>query len=168
MGIDPPLSTQGEVPTRFQDASKGLDLGIDEESGMDPDALAFKLGFVKDRLPLQFNRQRHRMGLTAWANPSDFEDASQGENLAPLALHWHQLAGVHSIIRNTFTTSLRNDMNIGSGMLICDEVGLGKTTMVISTIAFLNQVLSSERRKQPPPILGEFYSAVAQLKQVLN
>jgi hypothetical protein len=158
---EPPLSAQGEsgdLQTRFQETSKGVDLGIDEESGMDPESLATQLGFVKDRLPVQFNRRRHRMGLTAWSNPSDFEGASsQHENLTPLSLHWHQLAGVHSIIRNTFTAE--KDTKKCAGMLICDEVGLGKTTMVISTIAFLNQVVSSEseRKGKLPPILGQYF-----------
>lgn len=162
---EPPLSEQGELHTRLQEASNGEDLGIDQESSMSPETLAFRLGFAKDRLPLQFNRHRHRMGLTTWSNPSDFEIASP-ENLTPLTLHWHQLAGIHSIIRNTFTANSEQGRGESkcTGMLICDEVGLGKTALATSTIAFLNQVLSfassSEhggQRGKLPPVLGKLF-----------
>ena len=161
---DPPVSVQpeGELHTRLQEASNGEDLGIEEEAGMDAETLATRLGFFKDKLPAQFNRYRHRMGRTPWSNPSDFEGAGTSselsENLTPLALHWHQLAGIHSIIRTVFAAnSMQGDGTCKTGMLVCDEVGLGKTAMAISTIAFLNQVLFSGQKGSPPPILGELF-----------
>lgn len=149
---DPPLIASNAQSVGLRDASGGEDIGVDEESTAGPGTLASRLGFIKNGLPHQFNPFRHRMGLTSWSNPSDFEDASS-KNLLPAALHWHQLAGVHSIIRHTFTAEAGEKKC--SGMLICDEVGLGKTALVIATIAFLNQCLSSERKGLLPPVLGE-------------
>lgn len=160
MGNDPLVFVQGDLHTKFHDPSRNEDLGIGEESGMDDETLAARLGFIKNRLPVQFNRQRHQMGITRWSNPTDFEGTSP-EHLKPLSLHWHQLAGIHSIIRNTFTAE--PDTDRCTGMLLCDEVGLGKTALVIATIAFLNQSVSSEgslgrtRGGRLAPVLGAYF-----------
>jgi hypothetical protein len=148
---EPPLNTEAFIG--LEDTSKGEDLGMDDESSMSSEAIAARLGFIRNSLPHQFNRHRHRMGLTPWTNPEDFQDPSSA-NLQRTSLHWHQLAGVHSIIRSTFSPE-RNMCGHCTGMLVCDEVGLGKTALVIATIAFLNECLSSERKEHPPPILGE-------------
>jgi hypothetical protein len=148
---EPPLNTK--VNIGLGASSKGEDLGMGDESSMNSETIAARLGFLRNSLPHQFNRHRHRMGLTSWTNPEDFQDPSSA-NLQRTSLHWHQLAGVHSIIRSTFSPE-RNMCGHCTGMLVCDEVGLGKTALVIATIAFLNECLSSERKEHPPPILGE-------------
>jgi hypothetical protein len=145
------VASSNSYSAAVRDTSGTEDIGINEESTMDPETLATRLGFVKNGLPHQFNPHRHNMGLTSWSNPSDFENPSSG-NLIPTSLHWHQLAGVHSILKNTFTAEAGEKKCTGT--LVCDEVGLGKTTLVIATIAFLNQCLSPERKGSPPPVLG--------------
>lgn len=152
----PPIPTQDEAIAtgRMQD-SGGEDLGIGEESGMDLETLASQLGFIRKCLPIQFNTHRHRLGLTPWSDSSDFDNQDPSNSkLTPLSLHWHQLAGVHSIVRSTFTPE--PEAGNCTGMLVCDEVGLGKTTLVISAIAFLNQALSNQENGSRPPILGEY------------
>jgi TATA-binding protein-associated factor len=141
-----------EVPINFslQDVEDG-DLGMEEESKLDPDILAHRLGFLKKRLPPQFMDFRHRSS-TAWDNPDNFIPDS--DSLQTLQLHWHQLCGVHSFARNTFTSD-PGDAHC-TGMLICDEVGLGKTALTISILAFLSQcVLLQEENLKPPPVIGK-------------
>lgn len=127
------------------------DLGIDEELAMDPKALASRLGFIKGGLPAQFNTTRYHLGWTPWSEPLVEKQTAQ---TSPLVLHWHQLAGVHSVIRNAFTPE--PEAGHCKGTLICDEVGLGKTALAITIMAFLCQCLSSRGTESPPPILREF------------
>lgn len=145
----PVLGHEDPINFNLQDVEDG-DLGMEEESKLDPDTLAHRLGFLKKRLPPQFMGFRHRSS-TAWDNIDNFSDLN---SLQPLQLHWHQLSGVHSFARNTFT-SKPSDTHC-TGMLICDEVGLGKTALTISIIAFLSQcVLLQEKKAELPPVLGK-------------
>jgi SNF2 family DNA or RNA helicase len=124
------------------------DLGMEVEATVPPNLLSSSVGFVKQCLPILFQTHRHTAGFNAW----DRRTKSQVKDMKPISLHWHQLAGVHSIIRNTFTSDCEPDH--ATGMLICDEVGLGKTAQTIATIAFLNQVIDlSAQNKKPPPHL---------------
>ncbi|KAF8869930.1 SNF2 family N-terminal domain-containing protein [Infundibulicybe gibba] len=102
------------------------------------------------RTAYQFNKYRDPTGATtAWDSPDVFAKE-------PLKLHWHQLAGVQSVIRNTFTKE-PNAEDKCSGILICDEVGLGKTALAIATIAFLNQsIYCAENGSAQPPVLGVY------------
>lgn len=134
----------------------GGDLGMGVECKMNPDQLATRLGFLKQRLPLQFNHYRHR-SLTPWDMPQIFTPSSKHDSLDPLKLHWHQLAGVHSIIRQKFTKKPTSDQCLG--MILCDEVGLGKTGLALATIAFLSQcVLIQTKGGTLPKILGKVLS----------
>lgn len=134
----------------------GGDFGMEVEGQMPPDALAFALGFKSRHLPRLFNTFRHRDGISPWDQVELFRDRnfdSLPDFLTSSFLHWHQLAGVHSIARNTFTTSPRSKDSVG--MLIGDEVGLGKTAQAIAFIAFLCQNIWLQDNKLPPPkILG--------------
>jgi TATA-binding protein-associated factor len=151
---DEPLVPTLDEPYSEMRESGGEDLGIEEESTMDPKKLALRLGFIKGDIPAQFNPHRHSLGWTPWSSPS----AENANTLTtPLLLHWHQLAGVHSVIRNAFTP--KPEAGSFPGTLICDEVGLGKTTLAITIIACLCQCLSSGLKGAgpPPPILSECF-----------
>lgn len=126
------------LPSDLQDTGLG-DLGMDVEYSLTPADLATHLGFTKQRLPHQFNNLRHALGLTPWADGILFSTKPTPDCLKPNALHWHQLAGIHSITRSIFTTS--PDPHHCTGVLIADEVGLGKTAQSLSLIAFLNQCI---------------------------
>jgi hypothetical protein len=130
------------------------DLGMEAEARLSPDTLAKNLGFIRQNLPYQFQPFRHKTGITAWDQPASFNVTTRA-SLVEMKLHWHQLAGVHSIIRNTFTSKPKPDHC--TGMLICDEVGLGKTALSIATIAFLNQAVILQEFNEPlPPILSKY------------
>ncbi|KAJ3885134.1 P-loop containing nucleoside triphosphate hydrolase protein [Lentinula edodes] len=142
---------------KFRDIEGG-DLGMEMESDMRPELLAASLGFLRQRLPHQFNTLRAMNGVTPWDKPTQFEtEADNRRNLHPLSLHWHQLAGIHSIVRSVFTKTAVADHC--TGVLVADEVGLGKTAQCLSLIAFLNQAVMIQQHKQPyelPPILKTF------------
>jgi hypothetical protein len=83
----------------LQDVDSG-DLGMEMEHKLSPNDLALmSLDFICDNnLPHQFNKFRHKTGITPWENSDAFKPSSQNsQNLVPLSLH--QLAGVHSIIQ---------------------------------------------------------------------
>jgi TATA-binding protein-associated factor len=130
------------------------DLGMEHEAALPPDALAARIGFSRQHLPYQFNPLRHSSGLTAWEHPVLFDVEPPPDYLTKNRLYWHQMAAVHSFARNVFTTTA--DPNHCTGMLISDEVGLGKTALAISVLGFLNQCISLQDRKQSlPSVLGE-------------
>jgi TATA-binding protein-associated factor len=153
----PVLATTEDESITMQDVGGG-DLGVEIEARINPDILANRLGFLKGRIPHQFNPHRHRKGLTAWDSPELFvdDDSPLPDSLTPIFLHWHQLVGVHSIVRNSFTKKPSSDHCTGT--LICDEVGLGKTAQAIAMIAFMNQVVLLQQGGQPlPPILRNYH-----------
>ena len=151
-GDSPPLASETNISFGLGEAGDGRDLGMELEHQLGPDMLANRLGFLKHQLPHQFNQYRHHSS-TAWDNPNLFNTKPVPNSLVHLKLHWHQLAGVHSVICNIFTVTVSSDHCIG--MLICDEVRLGKTALAISTIAFLSQcILLQAEDVQLPPIIG--------------
>lgn len=153
----PALSEVPNDTIAMKDAGT-TDLGMEVEAHLTPDALAARLYFLKWRLPHQFNPHRHKSGITAWDSPDSFidDDAPLPPSLVPIALHWHQLSGAHSIVRNTFAKDPSIDQC--TGMLICDEVGLGKTALALSTIAFLNQIVVLQQGGQALPAILGYYS----------
>lgn len=141
----------GEVRVKFGSADNGADPGVEFESSMTPDQLCFNLGF-KNGLPLLFNNLRHRNGLSPWTHSDHFDvekNPSAKGNLEPLRLHWHQLAGVHAIVRMNFQPKPSD--NSCSGALIADEVGLGKTFQASTIIVFLADLVMRQSQKLPLP-----------------
>jgi hypothetical protein len=152
----PPISSVPTLSFGLRETSGG-DLGMEIECKLGPDVLADRLGFLKHQLPHQFNQHRHR-SLTAWDRPDLFSANPVPDSLAPLKLHWHQLAGVHSMVRNIFTRDA--DPDHCTGMLLADEVGLGKTALAISFISFLSQcVLLQQSDSELPPIIRKQFCA---------
>lgn len=138
----------------LKDCLEGVDLGVEEEITMDMTTLATDLGF-DNGLPFLFNRSRHSMDLNTWDSPLSFDikDASFDQDyVTPLSLHWHQVAGIHSILRHVF--SPEPDVDHCCGMLVADEVGLGKTAMAIGIISSVSHFIWLQEHKSPlPPIL---------------
>ena len=62
---------------------------------------------------------------------------------------------VHALIRTNFTPQA--EPGRCCGMLIADEVGLGKTFQAVTTIAFLSDlIIRAERNAPMPPIIGTY------------
>lgn len=141
------------LPLQFGNQVDDATLGVEEESKLPPEVLAHNLGFPEGR-PLLFNSHRHRGGLSAWdpANAPLYErkNAEKNPEMEEIKLHWHQMAGVHSIARKLFSPT--PTPNPRRGMLIADEVGLGKTYQAATLIALLSDRVTREQLKDNPNI----------------
>ncbi|KAG5634213.1 hypothetical protein H0H81_002857 [Sphagnurus paluster] len=123
-------------------APDGTDLGVESESLMTPQELAASLCFdmgLPFLLLFIFNKYRHCDGYSNWDKKFEhlFEekDGKINKDLVPISLHWHQLCGVQAIIRMNF--SPQASKRVCPGVLIADDVGLGKTFQAAALIAFL-------------------------------
>jgi TATA-binding protein-associated factor len=128
------------APEMFSDDSD--DLGMEVEAKMSPEQLSVALG-LHSSLPFMFMSMRHRTGANAWDSPNLFAPNASG--LVPFQLLWSQLSGLHSLVRNIFTSSDKHFQTCPS-MLIADEVGLGKTILALSLVAILNQRLYCQEK----------------------
>lgn len=161
-GEAPSQVCEPQLPISFGTTDNDVDPGIEVEATMKPESLSLSLGF-KDGLPLLFNTLRHKGGLSPWSNPDIFTPpASRGDlsskprkggNLEPLTLFWHQLAGVHAIVRMNFHPT-RSSSRF-NGTLIADEVGLGKTFQAATVVVFLADLVMRQKCGHPlPPIIS--------------
>ena len=161
--FDRPDSSAGEAPIiehhrntlgPVEQSINDGDTGVEYEARMTPTQLAENLGFIQD-IPFLFNNHRRLDGLNPWASPLAFiENEENIPFLANLDLHWHQLAGVHAIIRKCFTE--KPTPNLCTGVLVSDEVGLGKTYQAATVIAFLADAAMRQKAvvNVIPPILS--------------
>ena len=157
-GYDAPIiKYHKNVIGPWDHSPNGGDTGVEYEARMTPTQLSENLGFIQ-RIPFLFNNHRRIDGLNPWASPKAF--VANDENtpfLTNLNLHWHQLAGVHAIIRKCFAE--KPSPNICAGVLISDEVGLGKTYQAATVIAFLADAALRQKTTVHviPPILSKFH-----------
>lgn len=151
---EPPISDAPPEQRKLNDC--GGDFGMEEEAKMTSASLAISLGY-RTGIPPSFNAVRDKSGITPWDHPASFSFTDQDalpDNLTKLFLHWHQLAGNHSIMRSIL--SKVPDSSRVLGVLVADEVGLGKTAQAITVIAFFIQaVFLQQNRRKLPRILSE-------------
>ncbi|KAF9441652.1 hypothetical protein P691DRAFT_683240 [Macrolepiota fuliginosa MF-IS2] len=149
---EPPITD--ELPEKKELNNSGGDFGMEAEQKLSFSSLSCKLGF-RNGLPAQFNLFRHRSGISPWDDEKAFKFAGPVPvELLPIRFYWHQLAAIHSITRSVFTEE--KDGNHTMGVLIGDEVGLGKTAQAIGMLAFMNQLIFLQRRElQLPPIIRD-------------
>lgn len=150
----PILEPQQALENPFGAPVDSADMGVEYEAKMTPAQLGANLGFING-LPLLFNRLRRTDGLTTWTSPEVFRYKGKAPaEIENLELHWHQLAGVHAIIRMCFGEKPSSGHCIG--VLVADEVGLGKTYQSATVIAFLaDSVLRQKEGLNVPPLLSE-------------
>lgn len=137
----------------------GADLGTEYEAGMSYAQLCSSLGLDQCGRPFLFAKVRHVEGLTAWTKEGAALHARHAKGKTPAAMfkdirmHWHQLSGAHAIIRKLFSAQ-KEPSNV-PGMLIADEVGLGKSFLSILLIAFFVELGMRKATKVTlPPIIG--------------
>lgn len=152
----PVIEYHRNIPIPLDTSPDGGDAGVEQEARMDPTQLAENLGFVEG-IPFLFNNHRRVDGLNSWQNAPAF--VQNDENipfLMDLDLHWHQLAAVRAIVRVCFAALPSRDRCVG--VLISDEVGLGKTYQAATAIAFLaDATLRQVAGVRMPPILSKQY-----------
>ncbi|KJA17089.1 hypothetical protein HYPSUDRAFT_206460 [Hypholoma sublateritium FD-334 SS-4] len=139
----------------LEQSANGGDTGVEYEARMSPTQLAENLGFIQG-IPFSFNNHRRIDGLNPWTSPQAFvENEENIPFLLNLDLHWHQLVGVHAIIRRCF--SEKPSLNRCTGVLVSDEVGLGKTYQAATVVAFLADAAIRQIAivQVIPPILRE-------------
>ncbi|KAF9455280.1 hypothetical protein BDZ94DRAFT_1242365, partial [Collybia nuda] len=144
-GQDHNVELQDQQPAfsyRFGEAVDGSDPGVEVEMGLSPEDLDHNLGLL-DGLPVVFNRYRHCGGLTSWdpAYATKFvpENAQNDADMVPIQLHWHQKAGVHAMFRMVFNEAPVSDAC--TGVLVADDVGLGKTFQAITAVTILAELV---------------------------
>jgi hypothetical protein len=120
---------------------------------MPPELLSQNLGF-QCNIPLFFNTHKHSGGSTPWDSPELFQNTEGNEALTRNELHWHQLSGVHGILRRLLSKS---PSRARPGFLVADEVGLGKTLQSLAILAWLTECVGRQKAGIPlPPILSEW------------
>jgi hypothetical protein len=156
----PTPSLDPAASSLLQSAFEG-DLGVSEWQATPPESLRSQLGWPGDADSKLMQPWRHANGATAFLEPGLF--ASLPSHHAPDAggaefsrqkLHWHQLVGICSMITRCWTAEPRDGTE---GVLLADEVGVGKTGLGIGAIAFVSEQVEEARKgRAPAPILCSF------------
>ncbi|KAG2136436.1 hypothetical protein DEU56DRAFT_756342 [Suillus clintonianus] len=110
------------------------DLGVESFRNCNDAALNTQLRFPDGRPPL-FAEFRSISRKCAWDDGAADEFVKDNPDMLPLSLLWHQRVGIASIIEKMWLDHEEPDGV--PGMLIADEVGVGKTALVMGTIAFM-------------------------------
>jgi hypothetical protein len=143
------------VPFKFGLCSDGADPGTEVEATMSPAVLSRNLGF-SNNIPILFNTHKHNGGITPWDDSAAFQNEDllkTDKAFTPIELRWHQLAGVHAILRRMLSPE---PSHVSPGILIADEVGLGKTLQSLAIVAWLTESAGrTSRNSTLPPILSK-------------
>ncbi|KAJ8488876.1 hypothetical protein ONZ45_g13793 [Pleurotus djamor] len=139
------------MPLTFDEDN--YDLGVDRFSSTQFSDLSRLLAF-KDGLPIHWNQYARTDGVTLWDASIDaaarraFKIGGDGfRSITPL---WHQLVGVCSMMFKLFTATETEHV---PGTILADDVGVGKTTQVMASIAFTQQVYIAEQKQTTRPPL---------------
>ena len=124
-----------------------LDIVVKEESLFSQLQLQHELSFP-DGCPIIFNEKLHRNGVTTWQDENALSDCN-AELLDNLQLQWCQLVGIKAMARLTFLSTQADVFQ--PGVLMADEVGLGKTAQLMGFDIFVNQVAEMQVRSQMLP-----------------
>lgn len=110
------------------------DLDMDGWREMDNDKLNHLLQFPGGK-PALFAEYQSKTGLCVWDEASASKFVQDNEDMEPLALLWHQRVGVAAMVDKIWSAK-KSDEEV-PGILIADEVGIGKTALTMGFIAFL-------------------------------
>jgi hypothetical protein len=127
------------------------DLGMEDQIKMTANAMANDLGFM-DAWPVSFNEKKYKFVV---ADMWDKEDEGSGE-MEQLKLEWVQLDGVHLMVMKAFTSKPQTMK--APGVLLANEVGMGKMAQIMAFIAFLLEVKVADDEKKNRPMMTFEYS----------
>jgi TATA-binding protein-associated factor len=142
----------------FAEPVDGADLGVEVEAAIPYKELCGNLMLDDHGRLWLFNHHRHVDRVTPWTATGAqvfkaFDLRNEGAHLfKPIRMHWHQLAGAHAILRKFFTKeqSVENVL----GMLIADDVGLGKSFLAALVAAFLIELgMRQKKGSRNPPLI---------------
>jgi hypothetical protein len=127
----PAVDLEGEDRDAMWEGSN--DLGVDNFRSLDDTALNRLLNFPDGR-PALFARFRSLSRKSAWDDGAEKDFVEGNPDMQPLSLLWHQRVGIASIVEKIWQKDITNTV---PGILLADEVGVGKTAQVMGSIAFM-------------------------------
>jgi hypothetical protein len=158
---DGELHLEGETAGQLwlESCDQSGDLGVHDMSKKSEAELSTLLSFPNGR-PLAWNSfSAEGKASTAWeetdADMIKRYEEGGSPDMKPLYLLWHQLVGVASMAEKTWRAS---NAETPFGILLADEVGVGKTAQVMAFIAFLQFVQQSEVKGSSRPTLLREYT----------
>ncbi|KAJ2932839.1 hypothetical protein H1R20_g4266, partial [Candolleomyces eurysporus] len=166
----PELCATSSIP--FAEPVDGADPGVEVEASMSYDELCANLQLDDHGRLLLFNQHRHVGRITSWSATGErvfqaFHLRQENAKLfKPIKMHWHQLAGAHAIACRFFTKE-RSVTNI-LGMLIADDVGLGKSFLALLFAGFLIELGVKQKKKLPLPPLINTFPYLGTVKKIPN
>jgi hypothetical protein len=168
----PLVDLDDEDPSGRDDWNDSPDLGVEKFNHLDDAQLNTLLQFPGGR-PTLFAEFRSQTGLSAWDNDMSKAFIKENDDMRPLSLLWHQRVGIAAVIDKIWLPE--QAPGEVPGILVADEVGVGKTALTMGTIAFVIdafwvQEVAAGRGKpdgatvdinidnvRKAPILGEWY-----------
>ncbi|KAG2108191.1 uncharacterized protein F5147DRAFT_652914 [Suillus discolor] len=125
--LEVPHVEDDEDPSGWEDwENSSEDLGVDGWREMDNGTLNHLLQFPGGK-PMLFTEFRSKSGLCAWEDMSK-KFVKENNDMEQLSLLWHQCVGVAAIVDKIWLSN-ETEGDI-PGILITDEVGVGKTVKV--------------------------------------
>lgn len=133
--LEVPRVEDDEDPSGREDwENTSEDLGVDGWREMDNETLNHLLQFPGGK-PVLFAEFRSKSGLCAWEEDMSMKFVKENNDMEQLSLLWHQRVGVAAIVDKVWLSNeTEGDV---PGILIADEVGVGKTALTMGTIAFV-------------------------------
>jgi hypothetical protein len=110
------------------------DLGVEYFCNLDDATLNHLLQFPQGR-PALFSEYRSKSGICAWDDAKSNDFTSTNADMQRLSLMWHQRVGIASVA-NKIWFSKSTTAGV-PGILIADDVGVGKTALTMGTLAFI-------------------------------
>ncbi|KAG7441287.1 uncharacterized protein BT62DRAFT_1011878 [Guyanagaster necrorhizus] len=132
------------------------DLGVESWSKTTDKVLAEMLRW-DNGCPDEFNPFINTSLTDYWENPDYAAKIPPGgdEDNEVMNIMWHQIVGITAMVNMLWTTKLDDDGV--PGILLADEVGLGKTAQMMGLLAFIISCYRAQKlSKELPPVLGEY------------
>ncbi|KAH7918227.1 hypothetical protein BV22DRAFT_1051878, partial [Leucogyrophana mollusca] len=128
------------------------DMGVEDFRHMNDERLATLLAFPNNR-PALFADFRSKLGHCAWESKEIADTfVSSNPDMTPLSLLWHQMCGIAAMGSKVWSDKFEHT----SGLLVADDVGVGKTALTMGLIALVISVWIAETQvKSGRPLLLE-------------
>ncbi|KAG7439621.1 uncharacterized protein BT62DRAFT_924580 [Guyanagaster necrorhizus] len=131
------------------------DLGVESWSKTTDKVLAEMLRWDNGR-PDEFNPFINTSLTDYWENPDYAAKIPPGgdEDNEVTNIMWHQIVGITAMVNMLWMTKLDDDGV--PGILLADEVGLGKTAQMMGLLAFIMSCYRAQKLgKELPPVLAQ-------------